>query len=304
MVTLVATGVDVRSGEPVWVNGAQTAAGYTSAAQTGAGQGLAALPEGTVIEAAAGAGHAFGWQTAGGKGSTSRLFRSAAGSSFSFSGTPNALTLSAADSTATAQVTFTPPSGRVLEPGTYATGDRSALDWSGEGTCASETHTFTIAKVSWAADGTTLTGLDATFAGSCGTSVKGRILINATSLPTPATATATATRMVVLKTARTQKSTKVAITGNVVCAGTARIMLDGRVLAGSRPIAFTAIVDCTPGATVSWYATSTATVGVLPAKADYWVSGTVLDGFYRYSGDMLTKDKKVAVSSAATLPRK
>lgn len=305
MVTLVATGVDHSSAESVWLSGAQTASGYTAAAgQVGAGQGLAAAaPVGTVIEAAAGAGHAFGWQTAGGKGSTSRLWRSA-DASFSFTGTPEALTVSAADSTSSGQVTFTAPSGRVLEPGTFATGDGSALGWSGKGTCSSETHTFTITSLIWAADGTTLTGLDATFAGSCGTSAKGRVLINVASPPAPATATVTVTSVRYLKPGPSRKVTKLIVMGRVVCGGASRVSLTGRLLT-STPVAFTATVDCAPGKTVSW---SVAASGPVPqiksGTTGYWVSGSVLDSYYQYAVDVLTKDKNVTVQSVSNLPRK
>ncbi|MCP2325913.1 hypothetical protein HDA40_004420 [Hamadaea flava] len=305
VVTLVATGVDHSSTESVWLSGAQTASGYTAAAgQVGAGQGLAAAaPVGTVIEAAAGAGHAFGWQTAGGKGSTSRLWRSA-DASFSFTGTPEALTVSAADSTSSGQVTFTAPSGRVLEPGTFATGDGSALGWSDKGTCSSETHTFTITSLIWAADGTTLTGLDATFAGSCGTSAKGRVLINVASPPAPATATVTVTSVRYTKLGLPQRAgTKLAVSGRVECGGAARVTLTGRLLT-SPPVAFTATVVCAPGKTVLWSVNPISVRQIKSGTAGYWVSGSVFDSYYQYAGDVLTKDKTVTVRAVAALPRK
>ncbi|MEV0267223.1 hypothetical protein AB0H43_00415 [Hamadaea sp. NPDC050747] len=303
VMTLVATGVDPVTSEPVWLSGAQTASGYTGA---GAGEGLAAAPVGTAIEAAAGAGHALGWQTAGGKGSTSRLYRSAVGASFAFSGTPEALTVSATDVSSTAQVTFTAPSGRALEPGTYATGDGSALAWSGRGSCpAAETHSFTITSLTWASDGVTLTGLDATFTGSCGTSAKGRILINAVGSPAPATATATVTAAWYAKSRVGRKTaTKLLILGQVACAGAARVTLTGHLVTKSSPVVFSTTVDCTPGATVSWSVTLSPRPLIAPGMTDYWVSGSVFDTYYRYTGDILTKDKQVAVQTSTTLPRR
>jgi len=301
LVTLVATGVPAPPARPVWLSGAQTAAGYTDLAQAAAGQATSA-EVGTVIEAVAGAGHALGWQTAGGKGSTSRLWRSAVGATFSSTGTPDVLTVSATDPSATAWVKFTPPSGRVLEPATtFASGDGSKLEWSERGTCAYATHAFTISTLTWAADGT-LTSLDATFSGSCGTSAKGRVLINIASLPEPATAApiVKSVRLVLLRVGR-KSVAKVAVTGTVTCGGSARVTMSGRILQDGRQILFTVAVDCTSGSTLPWTAYAPA-APLQTATGTYWLTGSVIDGFYRYSGDVLVKDKPVTITSRAGAP--
>jgi hypothetical protein len=302
MVTLAATGGPAPAVRPVWLSGAQTAAGYTDARPAVAGQTQHGVMDGAVIQAAAGTGHAFGWQTAGGKGSTSRLWRSAEGATFSFTGTPDALTVQAADFSGTAQVTFTAPKGRVLEPGTFATGDGSKLTWLGVGTCVSETHTFTISTLTWAADGTTLTALDATFAGSCGTSAKGRVLVNFANLPAPATAAPVVTA-VYARRSTTWSSTPLTVAGTVVCGGSSQVFFIGRIEQGRSSIPFTARVDCVAGATVAW--TVSIPGGSLRiGGATYRLSGSLIDGFYRYARDVLVKNAAITLLVNASLPRR